>query len=121
MEPGTQDGADDSEDVLAQPVAIHDRNSTLGDWRTIRAWTHFRFPGRAGAYSTVEWRWWCFDAVNEDANHPSSGHDIVYRLRERLGRVPLPRPVGVGVASGVSRQLLHSGATPVRPVEARYT
>jgi alpha-amylase len=76
-----KDGGDFTEDVQAQQVDWDDRNRPIGDWRTIRTWTGFNFPGRAGRYSTFDWHWWHFDAVSYDQNHPDWGLDRLYRLK----------------------------------------
>src|SRR5262249_17310875 len=63
-------GADAAEVVKATPYAADDRRTPKGDMREIQAWTHFRFPGRSGTYSTFEWRWPHFDAVDYDGFNP---------------------------------------------------
>ena len=69
-------GGDETEDVLATPMSHDDRHEVIGEDRTIKAWTHFKFPGRQGKYSDMEWHWWHFDAVDYDANDPD--YDAVY-------------------------------------------
>lgn len=59
-------GGDAEEDVEATPVDIDNRMEQLGEPTTIRAWTHFSFPGRAGKYSSMEWHWHHFTAVDQD-------------------------------------------------------
>ena len=46
-------GADSPEDFGATPFDPANRNQRLGDERTIRAWTNFRFEGRQGHYSNL--------------------------------------------------------------------
>jgi alpha-amylase len=46
-------GADAAEDVEATPFNPDNRNATIGNYQTIKAWTHFTFPGRKGQYSTM--------------------------------------------------------------------
>jgi len=72
-------GADEAEDVEATPFSLDDRNTTVGDYQTIKAWTHFTFPGRQGKYSTMEWHWWHFDAI--DYNAYNEGEHAVYLLK----------------------------------------
>jgi alpha-amylase len=60
-------GADQTEDVEATPMSMNDRYQSLGDRRTIQAWTNFTFPGRKGKYSTMEWHWWHFSATDYNA------------------------------------------------------
>src|SRR5436190_23268526 len=64
-----KDGGDD-EPVVAQQVDWNQRNNTIGDWHTIKAYTRFEFDKRGGAYSTMKWHWYHFDAVSYDGNHP---------------------------------------------------
>ena len=72
-------GADAAEDVEATPFNMDDRNSTVGEYQTIKAWTHFTFPARDGKYSKMEWHWWHFDAV--DQNDYNQGETAVYLLK----------------------------------------
>jgi len=74
-------GADYPEDVEATPVNVNDRNQTLGDPRTIQAWTNFTFPGRNGKYSELEWHWWHFDAT--DYNAYDEGADAIYLFQSK--------------------------------------
>jgi alpha-amylase len=59
-------GADSPEDFGATPFDPANRNQGLGDERTIRAWTNFRFEGRQGQYSNLIWHWYHFDAVDHN-------------------------------------------------------
>lgn len=61
-------GGDHPESFQATPFDPEDRNRPIGDARTIEAWTHFTFPGRGERYSTLQWHWWHFNAVEMDAN-----------------------------------------------------
>jgi len=78
-----KDGGDYTEDVTAQQVDWNDRNRAISDWYTIKIWTGFNFPGRAGKYSTYEWHWWHFDAVSYDQNHPERGTQNLFRLKDK--------------------------------------
>jgi alpha-amylase len=69
-------GGDHEEEFLATPFDPADRNRPIGELQTIKAWTHFAFPGRAGAHSTLQWHWWHFNA--SDANMLADGEDAVY-------------------------------------------
>ncbi|MDZ7801103.1 MAG: alpha-amylase [Trueperaceae bacterium] len=69
-------GGDHQETVTATPYDAENRRSAVGEPRTIRAWTHFAFPARAGRYSTLEWHWWHFNAV--DAGSAEGDADTVY-------------------------------------------
>ncbi len=72
-------GADLAEDVEATPFNPDDRTTPMGDYQTINAWTHFTFPGRQGKYSTMEWHWWHFDAI--DYNAYNTDEHAVYLLK----------------------------------------
>ncbi|MEM9803710.1 MAG: alpha-amylase [Cyanobacteria bacterium P01_D01_bin.56] len=60
-------GADAPEEVTATPFNPDNRHEAIGEPHTIHSWTHFTFPGRQGKYSSLEWHWWHFDAVDYDA------------------------------------------------------
>jgi alpha-amylase len=72
-------GADEAEEVEATPFDMDNRNAPIGEYQKIKAWTHFTFPGRAGKYSTMEWHWWHFDAIDYNANN--EGESAVYLLK----------------------------------------
>ncbi|MDX1978461.1 MAG: alpha-amylase [Pseudanabaenaceae cyanobacterium bins.68] len=72
-------GADHSEDVEATPLSMDNRNQVVGEYQTIKAWTHFIFPGRKGKYSTMEWHWWHFNAI--DHNAYNEGEDAIYLFK----------------------------------------
>jgi alpha-amylase len=72
-------GADEAEEVEATPFDENDRNATIGEYQMIKAWTHFTFPGRKGQYSSMEWHWWHFDAIDYNANN--EGESAVYLLK----------------------------------------
>lgn len=72
-------GADAAEEVEATPLHMDDRNAPVGEYQTIKAWTHFTFPARDGKYSKMEWHWWHFDAV--DQNDYNQGETAVYLLK----------------------------------------
>lgn len=78
-----KDGADYTEDIWAQEMSWDDRNQAVSDWEVIKGWTGFNFPGRAGKYSTMEWHWWCFDALSYDQNHPEIGGRKLYRIKDK--------------------------------------
>ena len=74
-------GADLDEEVQATPFDPENRNAPIGDYQTIKAWTHFTFPGRKGKYSKMEWHWWHFDAI--DYNAYNEGENAVYLLQDK--------------------------------------
>ncbi len=63
-------GADEEEEFKVTPYAPSDRTQPIGDQVTIKAWTHFTFPGRQGKYSELEWHWWHFNAVDYNVYAP---------------------------------------------------
>ncbi|PSN13576.1 alpha-amylase [filamentous cyanobacterium CCT1] len=69
-------GGDELEEVQATPMSHDNRHEQIGDSRMVKVWTHFKFPGRQGKYSDMEWHWWHFDAVDHDDNDPD--YDAVY-------------------------------------------
>ncbi|MGF1575426.1 MAG: alpha-amylase [Cyanophyceae cyanobacterium] len=69
-------GADEKEVLTATPHNPHNRLAPSGDPQTIEAWTHFTFPGRQGKYSSMEWHWWHFDAI--DYNAYDDAADAIY-------------------------------------------
>jgi alpha-amylase len=72
-------GADEAEDVEATPFDMENRNAPIGEYQTIKAWTHFTFPARGGKYSSMEWHWWHFDAI--DHNAYNEGENAIYLLK----------------------------------------
>ncbi|PSB28272.1 alpha-amylase [Stenomitos frigidus] len=64
-------GADEEEEAQATPFSMENRNQPIGEYQTIKAWTHFKFPGRKGKYSKMEWHWWHFDAIDYNAYNES--------------------------------------------------
>ena len=65
-------GGDAAEAVQARRVNPEHRWEVTGEIETIEAWTHFQFPGRGAKYSSMEWHWHHFQAVDqqgEDGYH----------------------------------------------------
>jgi alpha-amylase len=60
-------GGDEAEEFSATPFNPDDRLQAMGEQKKIKAWTHFTFPQRKGQYSSLEWHWWHFDAVDYNA------------------------------------------------------
>lgn len=69
-------GADNQEEFKARPYSASDRTKPTGDMQTIKAWTHFTFPGRNKKYSELEWHWWHFSSV--DYNDLDDKKDTIY-------------------------------------------
>lgn len=72
-------GADEEEECQATPFDPNNRNAPIGDYQTIKAWTHFTFPGRGDKYSGMKWHWWHFDAI--DYNAYNSDEHAIYLLK----------------------------------------
>ncbi|MFQ3613324.1 MAG: alpha-amylase [Cyanobacteriota bacterium] len=76
-----KDGGDETEKVMAVPVAFNDRNREIGPPREIEIWSKFLFPGRGDRYSSMKWDARHFDAVNHRADAP---HDwTIYRIHNK--------------------------------------
>ncbi len=71
--------ADDQEHYRATPYDPADRNRPLGEERTISAWTRFRFDGRGDRYSSMQWHWYHFDAVDHNSLDP--GFKAIWRTQ----------------------------------------
>lgn len=59
-------GADETERVTVRRSDEADRTREIGGEEQIDAWTRFTFPGRGGKYSTFQWNWTHFNAVDWD-------------------------------------------------------
>ncbi len=70
-------GADEEETVNVAEVNPGNRNQPEGGGKTIKAWTHFYFPGRNGVYSNFEWHWYYFTGIDWDALRDEKG---VYKI-----------------------------------------
>ena len=60
-------GADEAEEFSATPFNPNNRHEPIGEMQTIKAWTHFNFPGRNNKYSELKWHWWHFNAADYNA------------------------------------------------------
>ncbi|MBW4537928.1 MAG: alpha-amylase [Myxacorys chilensis ATA2-1-KO14] len=69
-------GGDQVEAVKAVPYPRDNRLNPKGELYEIEAYTHFNFPARQGKYSSFEWHWWHFDAVDYNANNPDDDSTI---------------------------------------------
>ena len=64
-------GADETEEVEVVEIDCDNRNDLVTpEPFTIRAWSHYKFPGRGGTYSPFQWHWRHFNAFGADANRP---------------------------------------------------
>ena len=71
-------GADEVEEGIAREVDCDNRLNARGDLYPIKAWTHFHFPGRKGAYSTMEWHWNHFNAVGRNEATGDDSHIFLF-------------------------------------------
>lgn len=69
-------GGDSKEVFKATPFCQDNRLTPKGDLQEIEGYTHFHFPGRKGQYSTFEWHWYHFDAVDYNACNPDDRSTI---------------------------------------------
>lgn len=74
-------GGDEEEEVEATPFNPDNRNEPVGEYQTIKAWTHFTFPGRGDKYSSLKWHWWHFDAI--DYNAYNASENAIYLLKDK--------------------------------------
>lgn len=70
-------GADECESIEVVRTADHNRTQAVSGGETIRAWTKFTFPGRAGRYSGFIWNHEYFTGVDWDEEKKSKG---IYRI-----------------------------------------
>ena len=71
-------GGDIEEEILATPFSDGNRNEQIGEPRKIKSHTNFNFPGRSGKYSSMEWHWWHFTAVDTDGNNPDHSGVLLF-------------------------------------------
>jgi alpha-amylase len=74
-------GADLEEEADARPMNPNNRYEAIGDVQKVKTWTHFTFPGRQGKYSSLEWHWWHFDAVDYNAYNGEA--NAVYLFKDK--------------------------------------
>ncbi|AFY95212.1 alpha-amylase [Chamaesiphon minutus] len=74
-------GADAVEEFDATPLDHNNRYLAIDAAQKIQGWTHFTFPGRQGKYSTMEWHWWHFDAI--DYNVYNQQQKAVYLIKDK--------------------------------------
>src|SRR5512145_2143209 len=84
-------GADGTEIVRGTPVSRNDRNTNEGPEQDIEAWTLFRFEGRGGRYSTMQWNSEHFDSVDYDNRTRSQR---IFRIQNRHFETVISRDLG---------------------------
>lgn len=70
-------GADEQQDIISYKINPDNRNETIGDYRTIKAWTKFNFEGRDNKYSDFKLDWSHFTGIDYDDISKETG---VYRF-----------------------------------------
>lgn len=74
-------GGDEVEEVEAVPYNPNNRNQVMGELQKVKVYTHFTFPGRGNTYSSLQWHWWHFDAV--DYNAYDGDYKAVYLFKDK--------------------------------------
>ena len=73
-------GGDETEEVEIEEVCCDDRNRCQSPPYKIKAWSHYKFPGRGGKYSPFKWHWPHFTAFGANADAPDEKGKI-YRVK----------------------------------------
>jgi alpha-amylase len=71
-------GGDETEEVEVEEISFDNRNEVASPPYKIRAWSHYRFPGRGGKYSPFQWHWQHFNAFGANADAPDERK--IYRV-----------------------------------------
>ncbi len=71
-------GGDETEEVKAVSDSPEDRNQQIGGEQTVKVWSKFTFPGRAGKYSTFTWDHTHFTGTDWDESSKVS--DRIFRF-----------------------------------------
>lgn len=66
-------GADEQENIIAYKINPDNRNDTIGDYRTISAWTKYNFSGRNNKYSDFKLHWQHFTSIDYDDIEKETG------------------------------------------------
>ncbi len=75
-------GADDEEDTEATPISFDNRTQAVGALQPAKVWTHFHFPARAGKYSSFQWHWYHFNAIDYNANNPDEHAIFLFKDKD---------------------------------------
>lgn len=84
-------GGDEEEEFLATPYSPDNRHEQIGEQRTIKAHTHFTFPGRGDKYSPLKWHWWHFTAIDTNAHDPDYHAVYLFEDKQFHERVDIER------------------------------
>jgi alpha-amylase len=74
-------GGDKEEEFEAIPVAEEDRNHEIGPPEPIKSYTHYEYADRSSKYSSLQYHWQHFDAVDYNSKKPSEKH--IYRVKDK--------------------------------------
>jgi alpha-amylase len=72
-------GGDETEEVEIEEICCDNRNCVNSPPYKIKAWSHYKFPGRGERYSPLKWHWQHFNAFGANADAP--GEKKIYRVR----------------------------------------
>jgi alpha-amylase len=72
-------GGDETEEVEVEEICCDNRNCVQSAPYKIKAWSHYKFPGRARKYSDFEWHWQHFSAFGSNSDKPDERGKI-YRV-----------------------------------------
>jgi alpha-amylase len=75
-------GGDETEEVEIQEINRNNRNEVISAPYKIKAWSHFKFPGRGDKYSPFKWHWQHFNAFGANADAPDE-HGKIYRVVDK--------------------------------------
>ena len=84
-------GGDKEEEAEATPMNPDNRHEAIGELQKVKTWTHFTFPGRDGKYSSMEWHWWHFDAVDYNADDPDTNAIYLFKDKQFDDQVDLEK------------------------------
>lgn len=74
-------GGDKEEEFEAIPVAEDNRTHETAPPEKIKSYTCFEFAGRGGKYSTMQYHWQHFNAVDFNSYKPNEKH--IYRMKDK--------------------------------------
>src|SRR5687768_9209190 len=72
-------GGDETEEVEVEEINCNNRNEVASAPYKIKAWSHYKFPGRGDTYSAFKWHWQHFNAFSANADAPDE-HGKIYRV-----------------------------------------
>lgn len=85
-------GADVTEDTYGRKMDMRNRLKELRDFKNLRVWTLFSFPGRKGKYSDFVWTREHFSSV--DYNALTGSNEFIFKLAGHLFSTKVTREKG---------------------------